>query len=112
MAAEATRPVATLEVSARAGSDATPPASWSRYVFQSATCVRYSLFASTWATCDTSSAVGTLRICPVFMRFMLLPMKADLFSRKSATSICSMLTFEGFTWSAILRSVSPFCTGP
>ena len=49
--------------------------------FQSATCVRISLFASFASIAAISSADGTLRIWPVFRRFMLLPMNADLFSR-------------------------------
>src|SRR5687768_3267476 len=80
-AAEATRPAATLLGSARAGIAATPPASWPRYAFQSATWVRYSWFASFVWIFSTSGADGTLRICPVFSRFMLLFTNADWFSR-------------------------------
>jgi hypothetical protein len=105
-------PLAADELSARGGSVETLPATFSRYDFQSATCVRISLFASFCSTAAASSAVGTLRIWPAFRRFMLLPENACWFCRYSDTSICSMLTVEGFTCSAILRSVSPFCTGP
>src|SRR5687768_16586564 len=80
-AAVATRPAATLLGSARAGMAATPPASWPRYAFQSATCVRYSWLASFVWIFSTSGAEGTLRIWPVFRRFMLLFTNADWFSR-------------------------------
>ena len=111
-AALATLPLAALDDSARGGMEDTPPASCSRYAFQSATCTRISLLASLSAILFASSDLGTLRIWPAFRRFMLLPEKALRFSRYRATSICSMLTPSGFTSPAILRSVSPFWTGP
>ena len=75
------RPELAVEESSRGVREATPPARFSRYDFQSATCVRISARASFCSICPMSSAAGTLRIWPVRMRFMLLPMNADLFSR-------------------------------